>query len=250
MLELLDGDARRAQLGLELGLVELTDAFCGLSPPVPSGSCPSVRRRRSRAQVLRMGLGMCFLASKAPLRRRLAGSADGTAHSSTAGKSHREGADVIGRTICRRPGARGTSIRRLREVTPRAGGVRGRPSPAAVRASDKTQVRGRRGTPVGLRCSCGASPAAGKRARPAPPRRDAEPGARPARQRPGPEPSFLINRARPARSAARRPPPVPLEVKIIDRPQHTAVAFLNSLLCAAEAFCPQTCRARRPFQAR
>ena len=66
-----------------------------------------------------------FLPSKATGTARLAGSADGTAHSSTAGKSHREGADVIGRTICRRYGARGTSLRRLREVTPRAGGVRG-----------------------------------------------------------------------------------------------------------------------------
>ena len=122
--------------------------FCCSS--VPSGGCPSLRRRRARAQVRRMGLGMCFLASKAPLRRRLAGSADGTAHSSTAGKSHREGADVIGRTICRRSGARGTSIRRRREVrhAPAASGE------AQVRPRytlQETQVRGRRGTLVGLR---------------------------------------------------------------------------------------------------
>ena len=48
-----------------------------------------------------------FLPSKATGTARLAGSADGTAHSSSASKSHREGVDVIGRTIYRRFGAPG-----------------------------------------------------------------------------------------------------------------------------------------------
>ena len=136
-------------LALSSGLLS-SGAMCVLSASVPSGGCPSVRRRRSRAQVRRMGLGMCFLASKAPLRRRLAGSADGTAHSSTAGKSHREGADVIGRprpTARRRGGdfsptaARSATARRRRQEAP---------CPSGRGTSSNTSYRGERGTLVGL----------------------------------------------------------------------------------------------------
>ena len=89
-----------------------------------------MRRWRARAQASEVDPWGYFVPSKHTRARRLAGSADGTAHSSTAGKAIERGADVIGRTICRRYGARGTSLRRLREVTPRAGGVRRGSSPA------------------------------------------------------------------------------------------------------------------------
>ena len=69
-----------------------------LCTSVPSGGCPSLRRRRSRAQASEVDPLSYFLPSKATGTARLAGSADGTAHSSSASKSHREGVDVIGRT--------------------------------------------------------------------------------------------------------------------------------------------------------
>ena len=65
--------------------------MCFGAPLCLLGGCPSLRRRRSRAQASEVDPLSYFLPSKATGTARLAGSADGTAHSSTAGKAIERG---------------------------------------------------------------------------------------------------------------------------------------------------------------
>ena len=185
---------------------------------------------------------------------------------------------MIGRHVRRRAGARGGLFDGGGEVPSRADCPRQRTSRAGAaaralvpgRASDESQAgrmrernfgasraqvvsspNGHRGNValVGLRALRRFSPAAGKRARPAPRPRDAKPGARGrlGSRQIGSRPLQQVRRDQP--SAARRPPPVPLEVKIIDRPLHTSASRSSTPDCApCSLLAGRMCRARRPVQ--